>query len=130
MIVGRVDARLNLYLPVVVRGFNGQELALDALLDTGFSDFLSLTDEQIQTLGLLPSGVAESELADGSIVPVTLYTAVVVWEGIERLIEVVGGDSDPLLGVKLLEGYFMIVEFTENGDLHLSRLPRPQKETR
>ena len=122
MIVGQVDSRLNLFLPVVVRGFAGQELALNALLDTGFSDFLSLTDDQIQTLGLLPSGVAESELADGSIVPVTLYTAVVVWEGIERLIEVVGGDSDPLLGVKLLEGYLMTVEFTENGNLQLSRL--------
>lgn len=122
MIVGQVDSRLNLFIPVVVRGFNGQELALNALLDTGFSDFLSLTDDQIQTLGLLPSGVAESELADGSIVPVTLYTAVVVWEGIERLIEVVGGDSDPLLGVKLLEGYLMTVEFTENGNLQLSRL--------
>ncbi|WP_395142124.1 hypothetical protein [Armatimonas sp.] len=122
MIVGQVDTRRNLLFPLVVRGFTGQELALTVLLDTGFSDWLSLTDEQVATLGLLPSGVAESELADGSIVPVTLYTAVVVWEGIERLIEVVGGDTDPLLGVKLLEGYRLIADFTNNGTLQLSRL--------
>ncbi len=122
MIIGQVDTRRNLLFPLVVRGFTGQELALTVLLDTGFSDWLSLTDEQVATLGLLPSGVAESELADGSIVPVTLYTAVVVWEGIERLIEVVGGDTDPLLGVKLLEGYRLIADFTDNGTLQLSRL--------
>ena len=122
MIVGQVDARRNLIFPLVVKGFFGQELEITALLDTGFSDWLSLTDEQVATLGLLPSGVAESELADGSIVPVTLYTAVVVWEGIERLIEVVGGDTDPLLGVKLLEGYRLIADFTDNGTLLLERL--------
>jgi predicted aspartyl protease len=77
----------------------------------------------VVTLGLLPSGVAESELADGSIVPVTLYTAIVVWEGIERLIEIVGGDTDPLLGVKLLEGYRLVADFADNGTLQLTRLP-------
>ena len=122
MIVGQVDTRRNLLFPLTVRGFMGQELAITALLDTGFSDWLSLTDEQVATLGLLPSGVAESELADGSIVPVTLYTAIVVWEGIERLIEVVGGDTDPLLGVKLLEGYRLVADFADNGTLQLSRL--------
>ena len=62
MIVGQVDTRRNLLFPLTVRGFMGQELAITALLDTGFSDWLSLTDEQVATLGLLPSGVAESEL--------------------------------------------------------------------
>jgi clan AA aspartic protease len=122
VIIGQVDTQRNLLFPLVVKGFFGQELEITALLDTGFSDWLSLTDEQVATLGLLPSGVAESELADGSIVPVTLYTAIVVWEGIERLVEVVGGDVDPLLGVKLLEGYRLIADFTDNGTLQLSRL--------
>jgi len=122
MIVGQVDERRNLLFPLTIRGFTGQELAITTILDTGFSDWLSLTDAQIAILGLLPSGVAESELADGSIVPVTLYTAIVVWEGIERLVEVVGGDTDPLLGVKLLEGYRLIADFTDNGILQLTHL--------
>jgi clan AA aspartic protease len=123
VIVGQVDTRRNLLFPLTIRGFTGQELAITALLDTGFSDWLSLTNEQVVTLGLLPSGVAESELADGSIVPVTLYTAIVVWEGIERLIEIVGGDTDPLLGIKLLEGYRLVADFADNGTLQLTRLP-------
>ncbi len=122
MIVGSVDERRNLLIPLTVKGFNSEELVVQAILDTGFSDWLSLTNKQIEALGLLPSGVAESELADGSIVPVTLYTAIVVWEGIERLIEVVGGDVDPLMGVKLLDGYRLTADFKDNGMIHLSHL--------
>jgi predicted aspartyl protease len=75
--------------------------------------------EQIASLGLLPSGVAESVLADGSVVTVTLYTGIVVWEGTEKLVEVVGGDIDPLLGVKLLEGRHLSVDFSEGGMLQI-----------
>lgn len=123
MIVGTIDTRRNLLISLVVRGFAGQELEIVATLDTGFSDWLSLTDAQVEALGLLPSGVGESELADGSLVPVTLYTAIVVWEGVERLVEIVGGDADPLLGVKLLEGYRLMADFVDEGALTLMRLP-------
>jgi clan AA aspartic protease len=119
MIVGTVDAQLNLLIPLVLRGFNGQEEIITTILDTGFSDYLSLTMEQIESLGLLPSGVAESVLADGSIVGVTLYTAIVVWDGAEKLVEVVGGDVDSLLGVKLLEGRHLSVDFSDGGTLQI-----------
>jgi clan AA aspartic protease len=119
VISGSVDERLNLLVPLTVKGFNGQELSIQAVLDTGFSNWLSLTDEQVQFLGLLPSGTAESALADGSVVPVVLYMGIVVWEGIERLVEVVGGDTDPLLGVKLLEGNRLVVDFRSGGTIEI-----------
>jgi predicted aspartyl protease len=61
-------------------------------------------------------------LADGSEVVVTLYTAVILWQGATRLIEVVGGDKDALLGTKLLEGYRLCADFAVEGDVTLTPL--------
>jgi hypothetical protein len=37
MILGTVDAQLNLLVPLILRGFNGQEETITSILDTGFT---------------------------------------------------------------------------------------------
>lgn len=107
---------------LTVRGFNGEEITVDAVVDTGFSDFVALTDEQVQALNLLPSNEVFSTLADGTTRTVLTYFASVEWDGIPVLIEVVGGDADPLVGMALLEGYNLSMDVVEGGAVRITRL--------
>lgn len=57
MITGVVDARLEARLPLFVEDAAGQPSCLEAVVDTGFSGFLSLPSALITSLGytwLLP----------------------------------------------------------------------------
>lgn len=110
-------------MSLTVRGFSGEEITVDAVLDTGFSDYLALTDEQVRALNLLPSNHVASTLADGTTRTALLYFASVEWDGIPTLIEVVGGDDVPLIGMALLQGYNLSVDVVDGGPVRITRLP-------
>lgn len=122
MIVGTVNEALEPVIVLTVRGFNGQAIQLEAILDTGFNGHLSLLPEQAEQLGLLPTEVADSTLADGTIKTVLLYTAIVVWDGIDRLGLAVADDVTPLVGMALLEGYHLEMDAAVGGKLQITRL--------
>ena len=122
MIVGNVNEALEPVVNLTIRGFSGQELNLEAIIDTGFNGHLSLLPEQAEFLGLLPSEVADSTLADGSVKTVFLYTAIVVWDGVERLALAVADDVTPLVGMALLESYHLGMDTIPGGDVRITRL--------
>lgn len=112
--------------PVVtltVRGFAGQEITVEAVVDTGFDGYLSLRPEDIDILKIPPLTDVESILADGSVRKVTLYTAVIEWDGIERLTPTAGGSAEPLIGMELLAGYNLSVDAVSGGAVRITRLP-------
>lgn len=120
MIEGRV-ARLAT-IPLVVRGFNEQEAVIEATIDTGFSAGISLTADTIAMLNLPFAGDVPIQLADGQEYLVPTYTVIVEWDGIERLVIVVGVDPQPLVGMGLMAGYNLSVDVQEGGPVRLSRL--------
>lgn len=122
MIQGQINSLNEPVVPLIVRGFQGRELALEAILDTGFSGHISLTPEQKTFLDLLPSEVADSTLADGTIKTILLYTVIVVWDGIERLALAVVEDATPLVGMALMEGFRLTMDAIPGGAIEISRL--------
>jgi clan AA aspartic protease len=102
-------------VPLVVRGSKGQEVTVEAMLDTGFKGFLSLPASAIITLGLPFRSDFRAGLADGSIVRLAVHAAVVIWNGAERDIEVLVIDRSPLLGTALLNEHELSIRFTDDG---------------
>lgn len=91
MITGVVSlARREARVPLIVQGTGGRDDAtgatVDAVLDTGFTEYLSLPQATIDALGLPFARTEETFLPDGSIVECGIYVGVVIWDGQERTI--------------------------------------------
>lgn len=95
---------LGRWVPIRVQNDFGQELLINAVLDTGFNDFLSLPRSVIKQLGLLAYNVLRVQLSDVSEATSPVYLARVVWHGSEQIIRIQGVEPSPLLGMALLLG--------------------------
>jgi len=115
MITGTVVSRRPT-VSLVVHGPNGQEAVVEALVDTGFNGFLTLPPSAVVALALPFWSYFRANLADGSGVRMAVHTAVVIWDGAERDVEVLVTNRTPLLGTALLNGHEVIIRFAE-GDL-------------
>jgi predicted aspartyl protease len=65
MMVGRVTGTPEAIVPLVIAGPAGNQAKIDAVLDTGFTDFLTLPPATIAALGLTAMDTIECQLADG-----------------------------------------------------------------
>lgn len=112
---GVVNFRREATLTVVVGNSNRQLQAIEAVIDTGFNGFLSLTSEIITTLNLPWSSSDFVTLGDGSQTSSDLYTAVAIWDGQYYEIDIAESETEPLLGMALLYGYRLQVDTIEGG---------------
>lgn len=122
MIYGVVNLRREATLPLVIRNSNGQMQAIDTVIDTGFSGFLSLPSAIITTLDLPWSASDIATLGDGSETLFDLYTATVIWDGQYREIYIAESETEPLLGMALLYGYRLQVDTIEGGIVKVEAL--------
>ena len=81
MMQGVVNLRREATLTVVVGNSNQQLQAIETVIDTGFTGFLSLPAATITALNLPWSASDIVTLGDGSETLFDLYTAVVIWDG-------------------------------------------------
>ena len=84
-----------------VKGPEGQNREIDAVIDTGFNGFLTLPASLIQELGLAWRRRGRAMLADGSDSLFDIYEAIVTWDDRPRRIAVDEVNSDPLIGMSL-----------------------------
>jgi clan AA aspartic protease len=122
MIYGVVNLRREATLPLVVGNSNGQRQAIDTVIDTGFSGFLSLPSAIITALDLPWSASDIVTLGDGSETLFDLYTATVIWDGQYREIYIAESETEPLLGMALLYGYRLQVDTIEGGIVKIEAL--------
>jgi clan AA aspartic protease len=123
VIKGRVSAYREAIVPLQIHGLQGQELAIEAAVDTGFNGFLTLPPNVITTLSLPFRRNARVILGDGQSVMFDVHEAVVVWGGRLRRIPVDVADTNPLLGMSLLYGHELSVQVVEGGDVLIKELP-------
>ncbi|NJL37774.1 MAG: clan AA aspartic protease [Leptolyngbyaceae cyanobacterium SM1_4_3] len=115
MMQGWVNQSCEAMLPIVVGHGNAPKQMVEALIDTGFSGFLSLPLSMIESLGL-PWIFSDSvTLGDGSEVVFQMYRATVIWDGQFKVVDVAASESEPLLGMSLLYGFKLQVEAVERG---------------
>jgi clan AA aspartic protease len=123
MMQGSVNLRREATLTVVVGNSNRQLQAINAVIDTGFSGFLSLPSEIIANLDLPWSASDIVALGDGSETLFDLYTGIVIWDGQYRDIYIAESETEPLLGMALLYGYRLQVDTIEGGLVTIEMLP-------
>jgi clan AA aspartic protease len=114
MMQGYVNKNYEATILVVIR--NSAKLkSINAVIDTGFTGFLSLPSDIIAELDLPWSYRDRGTLGDGSEVLFDIYDAVAIWDGKAKEIEVNSAETDPLIGMSMLRGYRLQVDTIEGG---------------
>ena len=130
MIRGRVNATgrdpgLTYLLPriaVRVAGGNRVFQTEDAIIDTGFTGWLTLPQEAIDDLGLTYYGQRPAVLADNQEKMFDLYGALVSWHGNHRAVLVLQTEGAPLVGMALLRGNRLTIDAWDTGDVVIEEI--------
>ena len=122
MITGSVNAKREAIIRVAVHGKQDQVRDVEAVIDTGYTGFLILPPKTVEELELTYLGRMQCTLANGAKEDFDVFSATVTWDGQERLIEVDVTNSDPLVGMLLLDGHALRIEVTPGGQVQIEPL--------
>lgn len=122
MIQGAVNAEREPIVRVVVRDANGQDHAHDAIVDTGFTGWLTLPPRLIASLNLAWRESGVGILADGGQILFNVYDATLLWDGQLVAIPVDEAEAEPLIGMRLMHGYRIVIEDVDGGLVQIDRL--------
>ncbi len=123
MITGVVTADRDPLLDLRVRGPTGDECDIEALIDTGFDGWLSLSPTVIASLGLVWRRRGRALMADGRESLFDIYEARLFWDGRWRRVSVDETGTLPLVGTALLNGNELTIEFETGGSVTVQPLP-------
>ena len=122
MIAGFVNVEFEPIIPLSLRRADGKVFMQDAIVDTGFNGWLSLPPDLIAELNLKWKRRGRAVLGDGSECVFNVYEAVVVWDDTLLTIPVDEADSEPLVGMSLMEGYQLMMQVFEGGRVELRQV--------
>ena len=122
MIAGVVNSRYEFRICVPVLSRDGAERGIDAVLDTGFSGFLSLPRAVIDECGLTWRTFGRAVLADNRVETFDLYDAILMLDGRPKHIAVYAIEGTPLLGVNSFVDFSLRVRIQVGGRVELERL--------
>jgi len=114
MMQGYVNANYEAVISVTAK-HNSQLKSVIAIIDTGFTGFLSLPRVIIDELGFPWSYRDRATLGDGSETLFDVYDAMVIWNGQYCEIEINAAETEPLLGMRMLRGYRLQVDTDQGG---------------
>jgi clan AA aspartic protease len=122
MITGIVNADFEPIITLSIYGSDRKIRTQDAIVDTGFNGWLSLPTDLIAELNLKWKRRGRAVLGDGTECVFNIYEAVVVWDGNLVTIPIDEADSEPLVGMSLMEGYQLTVQVLEGGHVEISKV--------
>jgi clan AA aspartic protease len=123
VISGSVNTDREAIISLEVLDASGQPHDIEAVIDTGFTGFMTLPPPVINLLGLVLRGHHQVILGDGSVALLDVYVGAILWDGLPRQIDVDSADTDPLVGMSLLDGYALYVEVRAGANVQISPLP-------
>lgn len=127
MMQGRINANFEPVIEIKVANDIGESLVLEAVIDTGFTGYLTLSHEKIQILGLDLYDTTYTILADGSRVEVSLYLVRVFWNDVMAIVLAEDTQGDALLGMQMLQGQLVTIPVRYGETVTIVPLPpRPQ----
>lgn len=115
MIEGVVNAAYEPVITIVVQGQAGRTREIEAVIDTGFTGFLTVPPLLATELGLDFRGTSRATLADGSEVMLPSYGIAVLWDGQPRYVEADAANAIPLVGMRMLDRHNLMVEVERGG---------------
>ena len=115
MIQGSVNDAYEAVVSFTVQGPSGLAREIAAVLDTGYSEFLTLPSALVSELRLPYVTSDQAVLADGSEVSFDVHEATVLWDGEPRRVDAYAADATPLVGMRLLDGHSLYVDVRDGG---------------
>ena len=115
MIQGVVNAAYEAVISLAVQGPSGQSPEFEAVVDTGFSEFLTLPPALVTELRLPPVTSASAILADGSEATFDVYSVTVLWDDRPRHIDAYMSDTTPLVGMRMLNRHNLDIDVEDGG---------------
>jgi clan AA aspartic protease len=94
MMIGNVNSRREAIIQFAVLGENNQRQGVKAVIDTGYTGFLTLPSAIIAKLELIWFMQEEGTLGDGNMCMFNVYEASVIWDGQIRTIEINESEAD------------------------------------
>jgi clan AA aspartic protease len=122
MMHGIVDQNCEAMIRLVVSNADKERQVIDAVIDTGFTGFLTLPLTVLTTLDLQAYSREEGTLGDGSSCIFDVYSGFVIWDGEFRRIDINASEASPLIGMSLLYGYRVQFDTIEGGTLTIQSL--------
>ncbi len=119
---GIVDQNCEATIRLVVGNLDSQRQMIDAVIDTGFTGFLTLPSSVLADLNLRAYRREEGILGNGSTCIFDVYRGLVIWDGELRRIDINESDTEPLVGMGLLYGYRMQLDVIEGGTVTIQAL--------
>lgn len=124
MISGTVTPALEAVIPLAVIGSDEESQEVEAVIDTGFTGFLTLPNREIAALGLPLVGNQSVTLADGSQVLLGMHLVRILWhEGREHEVLVLQAEGGPLVGMELPYGNRVVMNVVDEGEVIIDAMP-------
>ena len=123
MITGVVNANREETMRLIVSGPNGQEREIEAIIDTGFTGFLTLPPALVQALRLPWLCRQPGILADGSVEVFDVYIATAIWDEQPRTVEIEAANTEPLVGMSLLDRPALRIDVLTGGVVTITAFP-------
>ncbi|MCR4432266.1 MAG: hypothetical protein NUV45_14790 [Tepidanaerobacteraceae bacterium] len=111
MIEGKVTEALD---PIVEIGLKAGEIisTIEAIVDTGFSGYLCLSERWVDKLDMTFSFVERYEMANGEIVPKDVFRGAILFNDGEREVDLIlTASEDTLIGASLFKDYKVVVDY-------------------
>ena len=122
MIIGKVTTYQEAVIELEVVGLN-QQTRIEAVIDTGFTGYLTLPSMLIDRFKLQQVGEQITILGDENRVVLKRFVAKVLWHGAERNVYVLQAEGGPLIGMSLLYGSRLILDVVTDGEVTIEALP-------
>ncbi len=122
MITGSINSFREAIIRVVLRGAQGQEEQIEAIIDTGFNGALSLPHTLISRLGYQFRRRGRALLADGGESIFDIYEGTIIWDTSLQRVAIDSAETDPLVGMSMLHGYELNVQVIDHGSVTIKRL--------
>jgi clan AA aspartic protease len=123
VITGMVTAGREAVVQLRLRGTNGIEVDVEAVIDTGFTESLAVSQMLVGTLALAFVETNKLFLADGSPITVDLYECMVTWDGQDRAVIAHCVQGRPLIGMSLLYDHLLTVRVQDGGPVTIAAVP-------
>ena len=121
MIYGRIiEGKAT--IPVIFRLPSQPDFSVDFVIDTGFNDYLTLPIQAVSAMNLPLYSSIPARLADGSEALLSVHSATIIWDDVEKVVPILASGYKPLLGVALMEGYHLEIDFQDNGLVSLEKI--------
>ena len=122
MITGVVTNSREATVRLTIIGPVGRQREIEALVDTGFNGWLTLPSQMVSLLQLPWRGRAGGLLADGSETVFDVYEGRLIWHQHERRLRVDQAETEPLIGMALLEGSELNIQVRDGGTVTITML--------